>query len=542
MTETTTKTNYPALYTLVIVFFFWGFIAASNGVFIPFCKHHFSLDQFQSQLIDFAFYTAYYVGALAIFIISTLRKKDIVGSWGYKKSIIYGLLFSAVGAVSMIIGVKTDLYIGLLIGLFIVALGYSLQQTAANPFAIALGDPKTGSDRINLGGSVNSFGTTIGPIILSIALFGMVGEITGSQINNLSLNNVTILYSVVGVLFLFAAAIFFFSKKVPACIQESDVERSNKALTTLLVISVLLLCFFIPVFNSYKTEGFILLGEDNLDMKRMYCLTAALATIVIGILFAHHKASRNSEGWGAMQYPQLVLGLIALFAYVGVEVAIGSNMGELLSKPEFGGYSAAEIAPFISMYWGSLMIGRWSGAVLVFDLKKPVKIVALAIAPVLAFLLVLGVNSLAGHDMSILYYYIVCVAIQAIAFILCKERPVVTLFVYAILAISAMTIGLCTTGMTAVYAFLSGGLFCSIMWSNIYTLATLGLGKYTSQGSSFLVMMILGGGVIPPIQGKLADIIGIHASYIIPIICFAYIAFYAIAAKRILKKQNIEIE
>ena len=193
MTETTTKTNYPALYTLVIVFFFWGFIAASNGVFIPFCKHHFSLDQFQSQLIDFAFYTAYYVGALAIFIISTLRKKDIVGSWGYKKSIIYGLLFSAVGAVSMIIGVKTDLYIGLLIGLFIVALGYSLQQTAANPFAIALGDPKTGSDRINLGGSVNSFGTTIGPIILSIALFGMVGEITGSQINNLSLNNVTIL-------------------------------------------------------------------------------------------------------------------------------------------------------------------------------------------------------------------------------------------------------------------------------------------------------------------------------------------------------------
>ena len=407
MTETTTKTNYPALYTLVIVFFFWGFIAASNGVFIPFCKHHFSLDQFQSQLIDFAFYTAYYVGALAIFIISTLRKKDIVGSWGYKKSIIYGLLFSAVGAVSMIIGVKTDLYIGLLIGLFIVALGYSLQQTAANPFAIALGDPKTGSDRINLGGSVNSFGTTIGPIILSIALFGMVGEITDNQINSLNLNNVTILYTVVGVLFILAAAIFFFSKKVPACIQESDVERSNKALTTLLVISVLLLCFFIPVFNSYKTEGFILLGEDNLDMKRMYCLTAALATIVIGILLAHHKASRNSEGWGAMQYPQLVLGLIALFAYVGVEVAIGSNMGELLSKPEFGGYSAAEIAPFISMYWGSLMIGRWSGAVLVFDLKKPVKIAALAIAPVLAFLLVLGVNSLAGHDMSILYYYIV---------------------------------------------------------------------------------------------------------------------------------------
>ena len=105
-----------------------------------------------------------------------------------------------------------------------------------------------------------------------------------------------------------------------------------------------------------------------------------------------------------------------------------------------------------------------------------------------------------------------------------------------------MIVGLCTTGMTAVYAFLSGGLFCSIMWSNIYTLASLGLGKYTSQGSSFLVMMILGGGIIPPIQGKLADIIGIHYSYIIPIICYAYIAFYAIATKRILQHQNIQID
>lgn len=538
----TTKTNYPALYTLIIVFFFWGFIAASNGVFIPFCKHHFSLDQFQSQLIDFAFYTAYYIGALILFIISTLRKSDIVGKWGYKRSIIYGLLFSAIGAIAMIIGVKTDVYVGLLIGLFTVALGYSLQQTAANPFAIALGDPKTGSDRINLGGSINSFGTTIGPIILSIALFGAVGEITGDKIDNLNLDNVVILYSIVGILFLLAAAIFHFSKKVPACIQESEVETSNKALWLFLIITILLFSFLIPVFDSYKTSGNILLGFGDIEMNRMYCLIGAFATVIIALLFAHSRAKKDSTGWGALQYPQLALGLIALFFYVGVEVAIGSNLGELLGEDEFGGFSAAQIAPFVSMYWGALMIGRWCGAVLVFDFKKTTKIIAMIVAPLLAFALVIGVNTLAGHDMSILYYFVFCVLVQVIAFILCKEKPALTLLVFALLAITAMVIGLCTTGMTAVYAFLSGGLFCSIMWSNIYTLATLGLGKYTSQGSSFLVMMILGGGIIPPIQGKLADIIGIHNSYIIPVLCYAFIAFYAFAAKRILRKQDIVIE
>lgn len=540
--NSTTKTNYSALYTLIIVFFFWGFIAASNGVFIPFCKHHFSLDQFQSQLIDFAFYTAYYIGALILFIISTLRKSDIVGKWGYKRSIIYGLLFSAIGAIAMIIGVKTDVYVGLLIGLFTVALGYSLQQTAANPFAIALGDPKTGSDRINLGGSINSFGTTIGPIILSIALFGAVGEITGDKIDNLNLDNVVILYSIVGILFLLAAAIFHFSKKVPACIQESEVETSHKALWLFLIITILLFSFLIPVFDSYKTSGNILLGFGDIEMNRMYCLIGAFATVIIALLFAHSRAKKDSTGWGALQYPQLALGLIALFFYVGVEVAIGSNLGGLLNEEEFGGFSAAQIAPFVSMYWGALMIGRWCGAVLVFDFKKTTKIIAMIVAPLLAFALVIGVNTIAGHDMSILYYFVFCVLVQIIAFILCKEKPALTLLVFALLAITAMIIGLCTTGMTAVYAFLSGGLFCSIMWSNIYTLATLGLGKYTSQGSSFLVMMILGGGIIPPIQGKLADIIGIHNSYIIPVLCYAFIAFYAFAAKRILRKQDIVIE
>src|SRR4029434_11065012 len=122
-------TNYGALSTLVIVFFFWGFIASGNSVFIPFCKHFFHLDQFQSQLVDFAFYTAYYIGALLLFTYGAFGGKELVAKWGYKRNIVYGLLFSALGAAAMIIAVNANTFAGMLAGLFIVSLGFSLQQT-----------------------------------------------------------------------------------------------------------------------------------------------------------------------------------------------------------------------------------------------------------------------------------------------------------------------------------------------------------------------------------------------------------------------------
>ena len=181
-TKTTTPTNYGGVISLTSVFFFWGFIAAGNSVFIPFCKNYFSLDQFQSQLIDFAFYSAYYLGALALFVFGSITGKELVGSWGYKKSIVYGLLFSALGAGAMILSVNGNSFSGMLLGLFIVALGFSLQQTSANPFMIALGNESTGSSRINLGGGINSLGTTIGPLIVALALFGTAGALSDEDI------------------------------------------------------------------------------------------------------------------------------------------------------------------------------------------------------------------------------------------------------------------------------------------------------------------------------------------------------------------------
>jgi FHS family L-fucose permease-like MFS transporter len=587
------KTNYGALSTLSTVFFFWGFIAAGNSVFIPFCKNYFHLDQFQSQLIDFSFYIAYYTGALGIFIFSTTVSKDIVGTWGYKKSIVYGLLFSAFGAAIMIVSVYFNVFVGMLLGLFIVALGFSLQQTSANPFMIMLGDEATGGNRISLGGGINSLGTTIGPLIVALALFGTASAISDDMIKSLPLTKVIILYAFVGILFVGVAALFGFSKKVPAgkitpILEDNTMMiegvKPKKAMYTLLVITILLAACFAPVFNSYRTkeaqnlvtfetqlEEVVALKKDEknnfteakiaenrkteaalkmsiaktkmpLEKNRLYWLSGGLLVVVAGLLFAFAKGKKQKVGWGAMQYPQLTLGMLAIFAYVGVEVAIGSNLGELLKQKEFGGYGSSEIAPFIAMFWGSLMIGRWAGAINAFNFSEQTKQILKVIVPLVAFGLVLGFTKLAGYNIDKLYMYTGCVVFQIIASFLTKDKPALTLGIFGFLGIAAIIVGMMTTGLTAVYAFLSCGLFCSIMWPSIFSLSLAGLGGHQSQGSSFLVMMILGGAILPPIQGKLADIIGIQFSFVIGAVCFAYLVIFAFSARIILKKQGVSLD
>ncbi|MNK15859.1 L-fucose-proton symporter [compost metagenome] len=546
MSSEQTKTNYPALYTLVTVFFFWGFIGASNGVFIPFCKAKFGLDQFQSQLIDFAFYGAYYIGALLLFIISTMVKKDILNSWGFKKGIINGLLISTFGAVCMIFAVKSGDYFLILGALFIVALGFSLQQTSAQPFATSLGAPHTASNRLNLAGGINSLGTTIGPIVVSIALFGVLSGVSIEEFAQRpeALDKMEILYVFVGALFLVAAALFFFSKKLPSGKIESVFEPAKKAMNTLIVITLLLVAIFAYIFSRYEDQEFITRFIENRekDYLGLGLTISTLFIIVFGLLYANMAAKKKPEGWGAMRYPQLVLGMLAIFTYVGVEVTIQSNLGELLGTPEFGSLSGSAIAPFISMYWGSLMIGRWAGAISVFNPSNTTRKILLIVIPYVAFGVVLFINAISGQDITPLYAYAGIVLIQIAGFFLGQDRPAKTLMIFGVLGMIAMLIGLMTDGMVAIYAFMSGGLFCSIMWPSIFALGIAGIGKYTSQGSAFLIMMILGGGIIPPLQGKIADIIGIHASYFIPVLCFTYLAFYGWKVIKILKEQGIAHE
>jgi FHS family L-fucose permease-like MFS transporter len=538
--------NYSqALSTLVTVFFFWGFIAASNGVFIPFCKTYFQIDQFQSQLVDFAFYGAYYFGALIMFILSNSSGKDIMNKWGYKNSIIYGLLLSCLGALVMYPAMQgaqpgdSQVFYYVLVALFIVGLGFSLQQSAANPFAISLGDPEKGSHRLNLAGGINSLGTTIGPIVVALILFGSTPK-SGPELDDMiasgaiSLSTVQMLYLAVGGLFLAAAALFYFSKKLPQGKDDSEFLKAPKAMTALLVMTVLLVGSFYFIFDQYK-------GEPNNEVILNLTIFSLIA--VVGTLLVSNKlAAKDKNNWGAMQYPQLVLGMLAIFTYVGVEVTIQSNLGELLKVNLGNGLnpiglpsmSDSEIAPLISMYWGGLMIGRWAGAIAVFNPVGKLKTWLYILVPYAAFGVVLFVNSISGFDVSVLYWFALCVAIQIGGFFLGKEKPALTLKIFGFLGIVSVLVGLFSSGQLALFAFLSGGLFCSIMWPSIFALSIHGLGKYTSQGSSFLVMMILGGAIIPPLQGKLADIIGIHSSYWIAVACFVYLAFFAQKVGKIL--------
>lgn len=580
MEQNKTKSYGSALYTIITVFFFWGFLAASNGIFIPFCKAHFNLSQFESQLIDFTFYGGYFIGSLGLYFASQITKVDFLNKLGYKNGIIWGLVLSAVGALLMVPAVDSGSFGFILGAFFVIALGFSLQQTAANPFVIALGTPETGANRLNLAGGVNNFGTLLGPVIVSIVLFGSASKlIPAIDVKITAINN---LYFILAGLYI-AVAIFFWVSNLPKVTSDEKIEASHKTNLPLFIIFIafcLVLAagplseFIAGLVNKGGTPNVPDIGNINMEnidkhtfaspaikdsvlaflhlvgLIKSYIVYFALFVILGTLIGSLRAAGKKGDGWGAMQYPQLIYGMIAIFTYVGVEVTIQSNMGSLLKTQEFGGFSAAQIAPFISLYWGSLMIGRWTGAIAVSKLPKESKSALTIIIPIIAFGVILLINTLSGANVQNLYIYIFPIFILMAGFIFGQERPVITLSIFGVLGVTTMLIGLITTGNISLFAFISGGLCCSIMWPSIFALSIAGLGKYTSQGSAFLIMMILGGSIIPPVQGILADttqhsftwISGIHLSYIVPVFGFAYMAFFAWKAGAVLKKQGIDVD
>lgn len=528
MEKATAKSYASALYTLTIVFFFWGFLAASNGVFIPFCKAHFRLSQFESQLIDFTFYGGYFIGSLLLYFASQASRVDILNKIGYKNGIILGLIVSAFGALGMVPAINSGVFGLILAAFFVIAIGFSLQQTAANPFVIALGPPETGSNRLNLTGGVNNFGGLMGPVIVSVALFGTAASNANKA--PVAISSVNNLYLILAGLFI-AIAIFFWLINMPRVTSHEEIESSKKANKPL---GILFFAFCLILVAGPLSE--------LTKLSRAYFVYASLLIILFTLISSLLSAKQDNRGWGAMQYPQLIYGMIAIFTYVGVEVTIQSNMGALLKLPEFGGLDESAIAPYISLYWGSLMIGRWAGAIGAFNLSKSLKTVLTVVMPFIAFAVVLLVNYIGKANVTHLYPYSVCILIVIGGFFLGQHKPVRTLAAFGLIGMGFMLVGLFTTGIVAVFAFLSGGLCCSIMWPSIFSLAITGLGKYTSQGSAFLIMMILGGSIIPPVQGILADTSGIHLSYIVPVLGFAYLAFFAWKVSSELRNQGFDLD
>ena len=471
MNSEQTKTNWAQFIPLATVFFFWGFVAASNDILIPVFRKAFDLTQGQSQLVSVAFYIAYTVGSIIYMLISLAIGKDLVNKIGYKNGLALGLTISALGTLLFYPAANMHSFPLMLSGLFTVALGFSLQQTVANPLAIALGPITTGSQRLTLAGGINNLGTTIGPLIVSFAIFGSAT----SGNTEMSIESVKIPYLVLGVAFLVVAVLLKMSSlpEHPATIEES-VEESNNV--------------------------------------------------------------RSS----ALKYPQLVLGMIAIFIYVGVEVSTASNLPAYMEKSL--GFLTKDIAPYVSLYWASLMIGRWTGAVEAFTDDMSLQKILRFIAPYLAFGVFLVVNAIAKHDLTPFYIYALIIVVLIAADMASKGNPARMLLIFSTLGIVALFVGMATSGMVSVYAFISVGLFCSTLWPCIFTLAVSGLGKHTSQGSSFLIMMIMGGGIVSWLQGTVADSLGIQFSYIIGVLCFLYLVFYAWKVGGILKSQGIDFD
>jgi FHS family L-fucose permease-like MFS transporter len=482
------QTKWSQFSVLVSVFFFWGFVAASNDILIPVFHEKLNLDPWQSQMISFAFYVAYTVGSVIYYLVSKATGGDILNKLGYKNGIALGLIISALGTLLFYPAAESQSFILMISGLFVVGLGFSLQQTAANPLAINMGDPRTGAQRLSMAGGINNLGTTLGPVIVSLAIFGSV---TGAA-KVADIGAVKTPYLVLGAAFLLVAVIFKFSP-IPNRLEHVD-ETSKVATPTDIA----------PMAPAAKK--------------------------------------------GALNYSQLWLGMIGIFIYVGVEVATASNlplfMKTHLTTADGLPFPTEKIAPFVSLYWASLMMGRWTASVGAFNVSSSFKSILRFVMPYLAFAVFLLINKIFQHDITPFYVYGLVIIALIIGDLLSRGNPARQLLIFSLCGITGLIVGMLADGMVSVYAFISVGLFCSTLWPCIFTLAIAGLGRHTNQGASFLIMMIMGGGFISVLQGWLADdkMLGIQASFIVGVLCFMYLAFYAIRAKAILKRQGIDYD
>jgi FHS family L-fucose permease-like MFS transporter len=464
----TGQTYHGPFAIMTILFFMWGFITVWNDILIPRFKEAFHLSYKQATLVDGAFFGGYGIGAL-IYLIISMFSGDPINRIGYKNGVIVGLLLTAAGCVLFYPAAVTVSYPLFLLGLGVIGLGLAMVQIAANPYVTILGPERTASSRLNLSQAFNSFGTTLGPIIGGFLVFTYFTSKTAHG----------------------AAAV-----KVP-------------------YIGFAIAFFLLAIFFK----------------------------------FAHVPNFTNTEeisrGWGALKHPHTLLGMIATFMYVGGEVTVGSLIINFLAQPQIAGLDHAAASPYVSYYWGGVMIGRFMGAFALSDIRGVVKHIMVVAVPVVAFIVILNLAAIARFlhqdwaseaavvcSLANSWHYGVLLAVLLVAFFLGESSPHRMLALFSVIIIVLLGVGITTVGETAKWAILGVGLFCSVMWSNIFSLAIEGLGPLKSQASSLLVMAIVGGAVLPYLQGAVADRYNIQVSFIVPMIAFAYIAFYGLYGYR----------
>lgn len=464
------KRNYSR-YSFVVItalFFMWGFITCMNDILIPYLKKIFELSYAQAMLVQFSFFGAYFVGSLAYFILSATQGDPIL-KIGYKKGIILGLVISGLACIMFWPAAVYGVYGLFLTALFVLGIGFTLLQITANPYVAIIGPDETASSRLNLSQGFNSLGTTIAPIIGGYLIF------------------------------------HYFSK------------------------------YGVPLLNG---EGYGITTDDGIPMTAFsvqapYLIFASIF-FILAFVVLRTKLPRVTESEevefsaGALKYSHLVFGMIAIFMYVGAEVSIGSIMINFIKQQLDCGEMLAK--SFLAFYWGGAMIGRFLGAISlgnkVKGLKKDLVMILTAFGTFAVIYLVVFVESGFTFELSNVYPFFGLIVINLLAFKIGKSLPHYTLFIFALFNVALLIGSQFLPGNYAMWSIVGIGLFNSIMWSNIFTLAIKDLGKYTSQASSLLVMMILGGALIPLLQGFVADIQTVRVSFVVPILCYIYLAFY----------------
>lgn len=388
------------------LFFMWGFLTSLNDILIPHLKSIFELNYTKAMLIQFAFFTSYFV--------FSLPSGKLIDAVGYKKAMVAGLFTMGIGALLFIPAASVPSFPLFLSALIVLAAGMTILQVSANPYVAVLGPEKTAASRLNLAQAFNSLGTTIGPKLGGLIILS--STVVGAEVLH----------------------------------QMSAAD-----------------------LQSYRIQ--------QASSVKMPYLVFALALMALGVAIALFKlpriasVERTTSGVrdSIWRHPALILGALGIFVYVGAEVSIGSFLVNYFSQPEIGNMTERVASGFVSLYWLGAMIGRFIGSGLQQKIKP---------------------NKILG----------------------------VAAFMAAILVVASML----TLGHVAMWTIIAVGLFNSVMFPTIFTLAIEGLGPLTGDGSGLLVAAIVGGAIIPLLQGVLADRIGIHHAFFLPILCYFYIAFY----------------
>lgn len=288
-----------------------------------------------------------------------------------------------------------------------------------------------------------------------------------------------------------------------------------------------------PLIGVYVFYELLQVKENSENLKYPYLILAGFF-IVLGFMiwkFLHTKeeytVSHDTRGkLFALNHLNLVFGMLAIFFYVGSEVTIGTNLVAFLKSPHTIGLEESTAGKLLAFYWGGAMIGRFLGSVALGKLNISSKfLLMIVISALLTSFLVYSIGGVELH----LSYYVIFQALAIILFLACKSSPRLNIVLFSIVNIANLVVAIMMHNtMFAAWAILSIGLFNSVMWPNIFDLGIAKLGQFKEQGSSLLVMMILGGALLPLVQGKIADVFNIVDSYWVPVVGYLYIMCYGL--------------